>query len=49
MVERLEYISGGVRVTNTVTKDENGPETVAEFLARAKESHEAFLIANPPD
>lgn len=49
MVSTLEYMSGGTRVTNKVTKDENGPETVEQFLDRAQASHEAFLTANPPD
>lgn len=49
MVSTLEYMSGSVRVKNTVTKDENGPETVEQFLDRAQVSHETFLANNPPD
>jgi hypothetical protein len=49
VIDKLEYFSGGVRVANVVTKDEFGPETVEEFLDRAKASHLAFYRANPED
>lgn len=47
MTDKLEWRSGGVAKSHTVTKQPG--ETVAEFFARADAEFEAQLALFPPD
>lgn len=47
MTLKLEWISGGVRQSHTVTK--TGTETFDDFYERAKAEFDAALIQHPRD
>lgn len=49
MTQTLNWRSGGVAKSHTVTKDENGPETFDEFFDRARAEFDAKLVEFPPD
>lgn len=49
MSTKHEWFSGGVRKEHVVTKDENGPETIEEYLDRAKQEFLDAMDEFPPD